>query len=682
MRNPFLLKLLQLQQDGCQAISAPTNWTQAPPLLEVPTELDAIVEDLAESCLGGGPNGTFGRWHFFIGSPGNGKSAAVGQLVRMLLHDHHCKIVDDADPDNVTDIRDLNANSVPYSLSVFKPDCKFPSVRIVQDASVVRRPFAADVDPARDLLDTLSEAWELGISLIVCTNRGVLEKAFRDTYLDRKVNQLPWHKEILRRLADSAKGMKLSQELHPSGRHALFNSIKASASFLDSRSLILTGRGIFDGIIQKAVHNDNWSACDGCPHAALCPFKANRDWLLDDAGRNQVVKAFRRAEVLSSQVIVFREALAAISFLLAGCARDYHDTDPCGWVREMVARGDIFGLATRRVYMALFSSGFPRGLEVSRELRNYQVKALKALLGKMPNGDAKASLSAALDTPAPSTDVGVPRLLGNNGVFSNLDPVRGPLPASFFDTWDGCYDKIRALQPPLYSEIERRCVNVWDALEKAVENMPSHLDDDVFTADVYWAVRRWSTQFTLHLGALVEGKAYLAEPVDEFAELLELFSKDKDARTDDERLRLGVLKNLVVRIINHDVNPGREVFVKLSENVKIGGRWVEIHMSPSVEASSASGSLTIDVLFGSSKERTTLTASMYLWLKQRASGTMDSRCVPSDLLNEAMNAKGRAVAKSKYAFASDDITLLVEGERESFTLTRYDGEVNVNAHKP
>ncbi|MBE3118246.1 MAG: hypothetical protein IMZ50_05745, partial [Candidatus Atribacteria bacterium] len=577
--NPFLLELLGLQQDGRQAISAPTNWTQSRPLLEVPTELDAVVADLATSCLAGGPNAV-GRWHFFIGSPGNGKSAAVGQLVRTLLNDRGCTIVDD----NGTDIGQLAGDSVPYWLGVFEAGCNFPSVRIVQDASVVRNPYAADVDPARDLLDTLREAWERGISLIVCTNRGVLEKAFRDTYLDPTVNQQAWHKAILRPLADSANGTELSPDPIPTtGRRPVFASIRASTSFLDSRSLILCGRGIFDGIIQQAVRADKWAACSRCPNAALCPFKANRDWLADDAGRGHVVKAFRRAEVLSSQVIVFREALAAISFLLAGCARDYHATHPCDWVRGMVARGDVFGLATRRVYMALFSSGFPRGLEASKELRTYQIGSLQALRGGLAAGTTQAALTSALDTPAPSTDVGISRLLGSDGVFSHLDAVQGPLPSSFFDAWDGSYDRIKALGPPFISEIERQCVDAWYALETAAEHMPSHA-----AADAYWAVRRWSTQFTLHLGALVEGRAYAADQVDEFSELLELLWKDKNVRTIEERRRLRELEQLVERLLNRDLGQGGGVAsVQVAENVQVSGRWVEREMRPRVDASPA-----------------------------------------------------------------------------------------------
>lgn len=84
MRNNFLVELLALQQDGKQAISSPSNWINQKPLLEVPTKLDEIIEELGNAILSKKGNNTIARWHFFIGSPGNGKSAAVGKLCRFL----------------------------------------------------------------------------------------------------------------------------------------------------------------------------------------------------------------------------------------------------------------------------------------------------------------------------------------------------------------------------------------------------------------------------------------------------------------------------------------------------------------------------------------------------------------------------------------------------------------------
>ena len=129
-------------------------------------------------------------------------------------------------------------------------------------------------NPARDLLDTLREAsGARRISLIVCTNRGVLEKAFRDTYLDPAVNQQAWHKAILRPLADSANGAKLPLDpIPPASRRPVFTSILTTTSFLGQhRSLIPLGKGIFDRLIVHAVQVERWAACGECPVATLCP---------------------------------------------------------------------------------------------------------------------------------------------------------------------------------------------------------------------------------------------------------------------------------------------------------------------------------------------------------------------------------------------------------------------------
>lgn len=675
--NPFLRELLALQQDGRQAISAPTNWTRSRPLLEVETELDVTVNELSDACLVAESN-SVGRWHFFVGSPGNGKSAAVGRLVQTLIEQKDCRVVDE----DGTGIQDLDDVCVPYCLDVYEDGNRFPSVRIVQDASVVRNPYAGGVDPAQDFLDTLRDAWDRGMSLVVCTNRGVMEKAHRDTYLDPQYNRQTWHRAILGPLVDQDNGEESDSgeerdiaSLPTAAGRTVFESINAKATFLDNRSLILGGRGVFEKLIEKAVEDREWERCRDCGVAPLCPFKANRDWLADRDGREAVVRALRRAEVLSSQVIVFREALAAISFILAGCARDYPAGDPCAWVHRLHEQGDLFGLASRRLYMSLFCASSPRGLETSADLREEQAKALEDLRSGLPDQGnwAARALAATLDSPAPSTDVGIIRLLGKDGVFAQLDAIQGPLPSKFYDDWAGNYERIQGIaDSPYLSELERRCAEAWYLLETTAESMPSHA-----AASAFWAVRRWSSQFTLRLGTLVEGKAAASDELDEFAELLELLWKDRDSRTTEERRRLRELEELVERLLNRTGgSAGESSGVHLAEHVTVKGRWVDERIRPKVRASPASGSLAVAVEFGGAGSYTTLVASMYLWLRQRAQGTMDPRCIPTDLLGEAMDAKSRATAKSSYAFAPDDVTLEVRGDEESFELSRYDGEVD------
>lgn len=673
-RNQFLVDLLSLQQDGKEAISAPTNWTSTPPLLEVVTDLDRISAELAEKCLLGTDN-KVARWHFLVGSPGNGKSAAVGRLVRSLLA-KGCHIADE----HGTDIRELGPTTVPYALDVREVDRPYCSLRIIQDASVVRNPYASNVDPSRDLLETLREAWVAGISLVVCTNRGVLEKAFRDTHTDPAYRALPWHRGVLRKLAekDGGTGGPAEFPLLPfDSRKPAFESMVAEATYLDKRSLILRQSVILDRLIQRAVEPERWSACSGCDVAALCPFRANRDWLADEQGRATMITLLRRAEVLSSQVIVFREALALVSYLLAGCSRDYRDTDPCGWVHKLVARGDVFALGSRRVHMCLFAAHSPRGLDASEEIRSRQLDALRLLHSKMAADERFApvarSLSAVIDDPPPSSDVGVIRLLGATGVFSEIDAINGPLPAAFSDDWDGNYERIGGLAGPLVAEIDRACLEAWKSFEDFAEGIASHEAEAL-----HWSIRRWSSQFTLHLGAIAEGLALDAQDLDEFTELLELLWKEKSRRTFEDNRRLAKLNHDIMLLLNRSGTEGDENGTMIAENVSVTGSWVVEEMKPSVAPSDASGSLTIGVRFGRSSAMTALAPRMYLWLRQRARGTMDPRCIPPSLLSDAMDAKSRAVNSSPYAWEPNGIGLRIAGEDETFKVERFEGEANVD----
>ena len=92
----MLLELLALQQDGRQAISAPSNWTTQSPLLDVQTDVDKIVDDLSDAILERNGENRTARWHFFIGSPGNGKSAAMGKLCQRLLDGNVCRVLDES----------------------------------------------------------------------------------------------------------------------------------------------------------------------------------------------------------------------------------------------------------------------------------------------------------------------------------------------------------------------------------------------------------------------------------------------------------------------------------------------------------------------------------------------------------------------------------------------------------
>ena len=677
MKNDFLLDLLALQQDGRHAISAPTNWTTHEPLLEVSTEVDTTIDELQEAILLGTKANDTARWHFFIGSPGNGKSAAIGKLCRHLKRDIGCRVLDEHD----VSIERLESTSIPYVLRIFERESRFASALIVQDASVVRKPFAADVDPATELTTTLEEAWEKGVSLVVCTNRGVIEKAYRENYLNPVFSTKPWFR-VLRQLIENGE-VTLHGDLGDNwtfdGDRSVFRKAKVTYSYLDNRSLLL-GSGIFEALVQKAVAHSYWSSCRSCEVLALCPFKANRDWLANEEARAKFLHLLCRGEVLSGQIIVFREALAFLSLLLSGCPRDYANAHPCEWVSSRAESNDIFALAMRRIYMSVFSPFSAHGLERDDFHRNRQLGALSLLRTFLVDDNQSAAiLDPVLRSHPPSTDVGVERLIGLDGIFPEIDPWRECLPPDFLDNWDGDLSTIAASEHPLFTEIEKQCSRTWASLEELSEVAASHE-----TSLCHWALRRWSSNFLIHFGGLLHGRTSWAKELDEFISIIETLMKDQVHRSTEEKRRLRELDRQLEKLlaarawdqVEHDTVP-------LSDSVTLSGRWVADKLRPSIDISKRMSSLSIAVKFQGG-EVGTLSARAFLWLSRHLHGSLDACCFPEELLTGVIDARIRAAARgpTAYAFYDDDITLKVRTNgREYFALSRYDGDVDVECKR-
>lgn len=668
--NDFLVELLALQQDGRHAISAPTNWTHEP-LLEVETEVDGIVNDLEDTILvGSNGNGT-ARWHFFIGSPGNGKSAAMGKLCRGLMSAKKCQVRDE---NNVV-INELAPTAIPYALNVYENDNRYATAQIVQDASVVRSPFSPDVDPATELLRTMEHAWEKGISLVVCTNRGVLEKAHRDHHTNRDVNSKPWFKVLAAVVsAGAALHGTIGNARVFDGKKTVFREVKVGYSHLDNRSLLL-GQSTFERLIQGAISADHWEPCISCSSKDMCPFKANRDWLVDDGARTRVLQLLKRAEILSGQVIVFREALAIISLVLAGCPRDYNNGHPCEWVREAIVHNDVVSLATRRIYMCLLASYSPHGLEPVVVLRKRQLTALRWLYEAMDAGNAesRAAMLRVVTPQPPSTDVGVTRILGASGIMASLDPCRESLPADFYGRWDADFEAMPYEGGSLFTLIEQACVTVWKELEECLE-----LASEYSVPEAHWALRRWSSNFLLHFGSLIEGRSAWSKELDTFAELLTLVATPPENRTLEQKRSIRQLDTQVESLLNTVAGRQAESIIQLSEAVTLSGQWVRDNLKPRTIASEESGNVSLAVEFEGG-ERAVFGAPMYLWLTRRADGKLDARCFPQELLSGATDARVRAASKGKYAFESNDVELVVDtGKGQLFRLARFDGEVDVS----
>jgi len=671
-RNDFLFELLSLQQDGKYAISAPTNWINHEPLLEIPTDIDSIIDELSNTILTNNKKNETARWHFFVGSPGNGKSAAMGKLCKKLISQKGCKVLDE----NNTSIDALEPTKIPYSIYVREGNNKFDSAQIVQDASVVPNPFLINVDPAAELLKTLTYAWDKGISLIVCTNRGVLEKAHRDNLGKHEINSNPWFK-ILKAIVEAEQSISGVLPSSPSfdSKKPIFKKVCVGYSHLDNHSL-LQERDTFDQIIQKAILDPGWEQCVSCPSKSLCPFKANCESISDKEIRQKVLNLLTKAEVLSGQVIVFREALAIISLILSGCPRDYDRVHPCEWVQLKISHQDFFSLATRRIYMSLFTPYSPYGLDAIEGLREKQKDAIDKIRTTLEDcqPETRAAISHVIDNSPPCTDVGVSRLLGENGTIAILDPSNDSLPYQFYHDWDSSFDFSPERKNSCISSIEIKCISIWKDLEENLENIA-----DYSVSDAHWAIRRWSSNFMLHLGALYEGQTAWAKELDEFVTLLNLMSKTQSTRTIEEKRQISNLDSRLETLLNSSrVIQSANNTVNLSEKVTLSGKWVQNNLKPKTSSSSGSGSVSLSIVFPEG-ERAVFAAPMYLWLNRRVKGHLDSRCFPQELLTGVEDARIRAASKGKYAVVDNDIELIIEvNKNEKIRLTRFDGEVDVS----
>ncbi len=672
--NDYLLELLALQQDGRQAISAPSNWTTQSPLLDVQTDVDKIVDDLSDAILERNGENRTARWHFFIGSPGNGKSAAMGKLCQRLLNGNVCRVLDESG----VAINDLDNSAIPYAIYVYERDNKYASTLIIQDASVVRNPYSPDVDPAEDLLRTLAETWEKGNSLIVCTNRGVLEKAYRDKHTDQNINTKPWFK-ILREIVLEKNSLhgKLSSQRDFDNKKTVFKNVAITYSHLDNRSLLLGRNTIFNQLLEKATNQDNWYSCQSCSSNHLCPFKANRDWLVDSELRKGVIRLLKRGEIFSGQIIVFREALALISFILAGCPRDYNDIHPCQWVKSRVATNDVFSLAVRRIYMCLFGSFCPYGLEPSDSLKEEQLDALKELASEFveEETEVKEAVAHVVYGPHPTTDIGVTRILGSNGVLASIDPIKETLPVKFYEYWDSDFETFQSNNVNSFGAVEKKCALVWKKLEDKIEFIAKHR-----APEAHWAIRRWSSNFFLHLGALVEGYSAWADELDQYAQLLEILKSTRDSLlTIDEKKQKRNLDKRLEEILDAASDEEAAGTVQLTDTVTLAGEWVSSRLKPESVVNEESGSMSLAIKFPDG-ERAVLGAPMFLWLTRHCEGKLDRRCFPLELLVGATDARVRAASKGKYAFENNDVELIIKtnsDSREVFKITRFDGEVDV-----
>ena len=661
--NPFVTQLIRLQQDGKEAISGPANWRE-PPLLEVATGSDDTIDALLDAmCASPGDAPRHGRWHWLIGSPGNGKSAKLGLLARRLLERGYEIVCEDG-----VAVGESNADWLPYLLEVREEGKPYRFAYLVQDASVVRNPFGTVCDPAKDLADVLRQAAARGTSLLLCTNWGVLQRLFDSGHTDRRMREEPWFRAVSGSLRKGGDGVTIHAGGGTSGEKTVFDELEVTYEFLDNRSLLVNS-DIFGRLVEKATAEQSWDACSGCPSMSLCPFKANRDDLASDDLRRNVLDILRRAEVLDGQIIVFREAVALLSVLLAGCPNDHGGRTPCEWVHDQVQRNRLFNLLARRVPSILFGATRPHGLEgpelhspSTMASRRDQVSALEVidrlLSGTSPVRHALAAVTQSVEL---STDVGVQRLLGRDGAIPALDPSIEPRHAVELDEFvatatsgqsaDESGDKASSLG---MRAIEEHCLRAWEEIFDAI----AATGDPVTGQDLYFWARRWQTTCLAWIAAVTRGLTALQPELDDYLTFLKTSGELAERLATMKKLEQVLEKLLAPRELNGD----RDVHVELATSLWLTGRWAELELRPHLQHDGARDSNALFVKM-SELHPFVVTAETFTWLSRKHELNLSDLSFNPDVLESLRRTQAQAAASSDYSVQDDNVAIVIVDEQ-------------------
>ncbi len=662
--NPFVTRLLRLQQDGKEAISGPANWRE-PPLLDVPTDpdcaIDALLNAMCPSPAGASPHG---RWHWLIGSPGNGKSAKLGLLARRLL-DRGYEIVSE---DGVA-VGESSSEWLPYLLEVREKGKPYRFAYLVQDASVVRNPFGAICNPAKDLAEVLRLAASRGTSLLLCTNWGVLQRLFDQGHTDRSVREEPWFRAVRGAIRKGEKDLRVHAGGGTAGEKTVFDELEVTYEFLDNGSLLVNS-DVFDSLVEKATADQNWDACSGCPSMSLCPLKANRDDLASGDLRRNVLDILRRAEVLNGQIIVFREAVALLSVLLAGCPNDYGGRTPCEWVHDEVQGNRLFNLLARRIPSILFGATRPYGLEGPERhgpgktaVRRYQISALEAINGLLHGtSPVRQALAAVTQSGKLSTDVGVERLLGPDGAIPALDPSIEPRHAVKLDNFVAFATSARfadeseeRASSPGMRAIEKHCLRAWEEIFDTV----AAAGDPVTGQDLYFWARRWQTTCLGWIAAVTGGMTALQPELENYVAFLKTSGERAERLATVKKLEEVLEKLLAPRKLSAD----RDVHVELATSLWLTGRWAGLELRPHLQLEGARDSNALLVKMGEFHPFV-VTAETFTWLSRQHELNLSDLSFNPDVLESLRRTQAQAAAASEYSVQDDDVAIVVVDEMD------------------
>jgi len=655
--NPFLSKLLDLEVSGKDAISAPGNWTKVP-LLNIETEVDKIVERLAPSLISKNGNNKVGVWWFLVGSPGNGKSAAVGSLFRTLRDEHDAEFKEPkASGSEAREISELGEHEIPYVVELFENN-KYPSALFAQDASVVPNPYDQDPNTAMALIKLLKDASAKGQSVVVCANRGIVEKALQQTE-ERKA---PWY-QALKAIQDESDSKSIKFDDSGPGK-LVFNEVKVEVTPLDEKSIVADDT--FGKLLDKATFNGGWSDCEGCSSSELCPYKNNRDWLKTDSGRSRFIQVLRYAELMSGQAIVFREAVAFISLMLAGTSRDYKDdVTPCEWVHKTVKKGAFFSLLSRRIYMLLFKSQSLFGLKRDLKDRRNQIEVLTENAHYLPESSANAI--KALKTDDLSTEVGLKRFLSSEGVFAEIDPVKENQGKALEQRWNVATGNAESLMhdQPLMSSLERQCFAIW----ADCENLTDEIKNQDLAHNYYRELRRWITSVTYRLGFFAEGHLLFQKELEEYQKILAI-DENNELTDEDEDLKDRVEDSFKDFVFGSDNSE-----VKISQVLTVHGKEVSEQLDPELNLAAGRKARLIMTIGNNPLE---LSPRSFAWLTRKSRTGLSDKTFPPAVQQVANDIRYKAASYIKYAFIEKRIKLqIIKADGSILDLERRNNRLRV-----
>ena len=651
--NTYLSELLEMEISGKEAISAPTNWLKKP-LLSVETEIDRDIERISSSLVSKDGN-TRGVWWFLIGSPGNGKSAAVGSLVRTLKAQQNVTFEEPIEGQRKgRNIEDMEPDELPYLLELHEENNSYASALFAQDASVVPNPYDRNPNTGEALIQLMDDAYSRGLSLVVCANRGVIEKAIQTPDVKKK----EWYK-ILLSLQDSAGRDLAAEDLHkfPQAKNNVFQQFSVEQTILDRKSIISDGH--LKSLIANATSGNNWGICSNCRAKDVCPFKANRDWLNSAEGSERFNNIMRYAELMDGQAIVFREAIALIALLLAGNSRDYGDASPCEWVHEKQENGLYFSLLARRVYMTVFRSYSPQGLKTNQAMKNEQ---LNVILSNKSNCETQSKRAIeGLKSEKIAIENGITRLLSYQGICSKLDPVKENQGKKLERRWNISCSNIESIEENLLiTKLEKICFEIWADLENSIENINKKDDEHSY----YRNLRRWITSVTYRIGFMSEGKILFEEELEDYQRIISI-NLNQDNDVDDEVLNLK--KELETSLKNFVFGEG-DTSIRISDSFKVSGDAITSQLKPKIESKEDQNSNRMTIKIG--KGLIEISPKTYVWLKRISTTGLSSTTVPPEVRQIADDIRKRTASVINYAYEKEIDVDITKPNGEIIKLTR------------